>query len=107
MEPGELLADSLVREVQEETGLDVVPVRLVGVYSDPSVNHITLPNGDQIHLVSATFECTVIGGDLHPDGEESLEVTYFVPDALPEALIPAHQVRIEDALANHPEAFFR
>ena len=106
MEPGELLADSLVREVQEETGLDVEPVRLVGVYSDPKVNHVTLSNGDQVHLVSATFESTVVGGDLRPDGEESLEVTYFAPDALPEALIPAHQVRIEDALANRVEAFF-
>jgi 8-oxo-dGTP diphosphatase len=107
MEPGELLADSLVGEVQEETGLDVEPVRLVGVYSDPKVNHITFSNGDQVHLVSATFECAVVGGDLRPDGDESLEVTYFAPDALPEALVPAHRVRIEDALANHPEAFFR
>ena len=70
MEPGELLADCLVREVQEETGLDVEPVRLVGVYSDPEVNHIILPNGDQIHVVSATFDCRVIGGTLRPDGEE-------------------------------------
>lgn len=107
MEPGELVADSLVREVQEETGLDVEPVRLVGIYSDPKVNHVTFANGDQAHLVSATFECTVVGGELRPDGEESLDVSYFAPDALPETLVPAHRVRITDALVQCKEAFFR
>lgn len=107
MEPGEHLTGCLVREVQEETGLDVEPVRLVGVYSDPEVNHITYPNGDQIHIVSATFECRVVGGLLRPDGEESLEVAYFAADALPETLVSAHDIRIRDALANRQAAFFR
>jgi ADP-ribose pyrophosphatase YjhB (NUDIX family) len=107
MEPGELLADSLVREVREETGLDVEPVRLVGVYSDPEVNHITYPNGDQIHIVSATFECRVLGGLLRPDGEESLEVSYFDLNALPETLVAVHRVRIRDALVGREAAFFR
>ncbi len=107
MEPGEHLTGCLAREVQEETGLDVEPVRLVGVYSDPKVNHITFPNGDQIHIVSATFECRVVGGLLRPDGEESLEVAYFAADALPETLVSAHHIRIRDALANRQSAFFR
>jgi 8-oxo-dGTP diphosphatase len=36
MEPGERIAEAVVREVWEETGLEVEPVRLVGVYSDPA-----------------------------------------------------------------------
>jgi ADP-ribose pyrophosphatase YjhB (NUDIX family) len=107
MEPGERLAACAIREVQEETGLEVEPLRLIGVYSDPDVNHITFPNGDQVHVVSATFECRVTGGMLRPDGEESLEVTYFAPDALPETLVSAHHIRIRDALAGQEAAFFR
>ena len=107
LEPGELLADALVREVEEETGLDVEPVRLIGVYSDPEVNHITYPNGDQIHLVSATFECRILGGRLRPDGEESWEVAYCRPQALPASLIRAHRIRIKDALEERTAAFFR
>jgi 8-oxo-dGTP diphosphatase len=107
MEPGERLDRCLVREVQEETGLMVEPVRLIGVYSDPAVNHITYPNGDQIHIVSATFECCVVGGQLRPDGDESLEVAYFDPNALPKTLVPAHRVRIPDALARREAAFYR
>ncbi len=107
MEPGELLADSLVREVEEESGLEVEVLRLVGVYSDPAVNQITFANGDQVHLVSATFECRAVGGDLRPDGEESLEVAYFAPEALPETLVSAHWIRIQDALVGREAAFFR
>jgi 8-oxo-dGTP diphosphatase len=107
MEPGERLDQCLIREVQEETGLDVEPVRLIGVYSDPDVNHITYPNGDQIHIVSATFECRVLGGQARPDGDESLEVAYFAPNALPETLVPAHRIRIQDAQARREAAFYR
>jgi ADP-ribose pyrophosphatase YjhB (NUDIX family) len=107
MEPGERLADCLVREVEEETGLEVEPVRLVGAYSDPAVNHITYPNGDQIHVVSATFECRIVGGRLRPDGDESLDVAYFAPSALPQNLVSAHRIRIRDALTGREAAFFR
>lgn len=107
MEPGERLADSLVREVQEETGLEVKVVRLVGTYSDPAVNVITFANGDQVHVVSATFECQVVGGNLRPDGEESLEVAYFTVETLPETLVGAHRIRIQDALVGREAAFFR
>jgi 8-oxo-dGTP diphosphatase len=107
MEPGEKLAECLVREVQEETGLDVEPLRLVGVYSDPNYTRVTYPNGDRVHFVSAAFECRVIGGELRADGEESLAVGYFSPQALPEPVVCDHEIRIRDALCGRAEAFFR
>jgi 8-oxo-dGTP diphosphatase len=36
IEPGEPIAACLVREVREETSLDIEPLRPVGIYSDPS-----------------------------------------------------------------------
>ena len=35
MEIGESISESVVREVKEETGLDVVIERLVGIYTNP------------------------------------------------------------------------
>ncbi|MGD8794946.1 MAG: NUDIX domain-containing protein [Anaerolineae bacterium] len=107
MEPGERIAEAVVREVWEETGLEVEPVRLVGVYSDPAHTHITFPNGDEVHFVSSTFACRVVGGRLRPDGDESLEVAYFAPEALPVGVIGDHERRIRDALAGREAAFFR
>jgi 8-oxo-dGTP diphosphatase len=107
MEPGERIADCIVREVREETGLEIAPVRIVGVYSDPVHTHVTYPNGDEVQFVSTTFECRVIGGVLRADGDESLEVAYFAPDALPEPVVCDHAIRIADALAGRQAALFR
>jgi ADP-ribose pyrophosphatase YjhB (NUDIX family) len=96
-----------VREVHEETGLDVEPLRLVGLYSDPA-NHqiITYPDGNVIHYVSAVFECAVRGGTL-ACGDESLELAFFAPHALPDDTLPISRIRIVDALARQVGAFVR
>jgi ADP-ribose pyrophosphatase YjhB (NUDIX family) len=107
MDPGECIADCVQREVREETGLEVEPLRIVGVYSDPAFTHITYPNGDQVHFVSTTFECRVVGGTLRPDGEESLDVVFFSPDNLPEGVVCDHAIRIRDALTGQEAAFYR
>ena len=106
MEMDEAIAQTIVREVQEETGLLVEPLRLVGLYTDPALQNMTYPHGDQVHVVNATFECRVIGGELCPDGDETIELAFFPPDALPE-LRPADVVRIEDALSGRREAYYR
>ena len=107
MEPGERIADCAVRETWEETGLEVEPIRLIGIYSDPAFMHVTFPNGDQVHIVSATFECRIVGGSLRADGEESLEVAYFSPDSLPDELLGSHASRIQDALSEREAAYVR
>jgi 8-oxo-dGTP diphosphatase len=107
MDPGEGIAEAVVREVREETGLEVEPLRVIGVYSDPDFLHITYPNGDQVHYVSTTFECRVVGGRLRADGEESLDVAYFASDTLPDDLVCDHEIRIRDALAGRQAAIWR
>jgi 8-oxo-dGTP pyrophosphatase MutT (NUDIX family) len=106
MDMEDAIADTVIREVREETGLEVEPVRLIGLYTDPSLHNMTYPHGDEVHVVNATFECRVIGGRICPDGLETLEVAYFQLDALP-PLHPAHLLRIADAQNQQREAYFR
>jgi len=107
VEPGESVRTAVIREVREETGLDVEPLRLIGVYSDPA-NHqiVTYPDGNVIHYVSSVFECAVRGGTL-TCCEESLELAFFPPDALPPDTLPISRIRIVDALTRRVEAFVR
>jgi 8-oxo-dGTP pyrophosphatase MutT (NUDIX family) len=81
-EPGETPAACLRREVLEETGFHVEPVRLTGVYSSPRYN-VTYPNGDQVQQVTLCYECRVLGGALKPDGGEVMSMEYFSPSELP------------------------
>lgn len=107
VEPGESVTAAIVREVREETGLDVEPVRLIGVYSDPA-NHqvIAYPDGNVIHYVSTVFECAVRGGTL-TCCDESLDLRFFDPAALPPDALPIARIRIRDALAHQVAAFVR
>jgi 8-oxo-dGTP diphosphatase len=93
LEPGEELADAIIREVFEETGLHVIPERIQGLYAGPA-NMGVYPNGDQYAMVNTTFVCRVVGGELHQDNDESLALGFFPPDHLPENVPLKHRIRI-------------
>jgi 8-oxo-dGTP pyrophosphatase MutT (NUDIX family) len=94
-----------VREIREETALEVVPERIVGVYSGPEFV-VRYPNGDEAAILSVTFACRPVAGEPRVNDDESLEFRYFAPDALP-VMARRHQMRIADALRNEPRARFR
>lgn len=106
VEIGESVADAVAREVQEETGLVVVPRRLIGVYSDPQWQVVRYPDGNTWHYVNLCFECAVRGGELQTC-DETLALAYFPLSRLPRTLLPNHRIRIRDARARRPAAFVR
>lgn len=105
IDPGEEPAEALVREIREETALEIVPERIVGVYGGPDFR-IRYSNGDEAEIVSITFACRPVGGRPRVNDDESLKVRYFAPHALP-PMESRHRLRIEEALRNDPRAHFR
>jgi ADP-ribose pyrophosphatase YjhB (NUDIX family) len=107
VDPGESVQQGVLREVREETGLQVRVVRLVGVYSDPRNYMIThYPGGDIVHNVSLCFVCERVSGTLQLSGE-STDIGYFPVEALPEPMMPSHLIRLKDVLAQQREPFIR
>jgi ADP-ribose pyrophosphatase YjhB (NUDIX family) len=92
VDPGETLAQAAIREVREETGLDVRLTRLVGVYSRPA----WLDGGDHAVL----FAAAPVGGDVRRFSvAETLDARFFRPTELPADLLWWHRRMIDDAFA--------
>ena len=107
VEAGESVESGVIREVLEETGLQVGVKRLVGVYSDPEHYSIVVyPDGISVHYVSLLFECERLEGELRISSE-STDIGYFNARKLPEDMLIAHKVRVRDALANQSTPFIR
>jgi len=77
---GETTTAAAIREVREETGLDVQPQRVIGVYSENM--RFAYPNGDIVYGVGLALECRALGGALRADHDEISEVAYLAPDDL-------------------------
>ncbi|WP_309113844.1 NUDIX domain-containing protein [Saccharothrix sp.] len=102
---GETLAQAVVREVEEETGIHVEVTGLVGLYSNP--NHvIAYDDGEVRQEFSICFRAQPTGGELRTSNE-SKEVLWVEPDRLPDLDIhPSIRLRIEHGLSNHTEPYF-
>ncbi len=80
MEIGESISDTLKREAKEETGLDVEPERLIGIYSDPK-HVIEYSDGEIRQEFSLCFACNIVEGQLRVS-EESFELAFFTPQEI-------------------------
>ena len=91
VEPEETVAQAAVREVREETGLEVELIRLVGIYSAPKWRN----GGDN----TALFAARPTDGKLMPQEDEVLNVGFYLPDQLPEPFLWWHTQRVADAVS--------
>jgi ADP-ribose pyrophosphatase YjhB (NUDIX family) len=95
LELGETIQDGLRREVREETGLDIEPIALSGVYKNMTRA-----------IVSLVFRCKITGGGLATNDEASdfrWATEYEVPGLMDEA----YAIRVSDALRENAAATVR
>ncbi|QYR21317.1 NUDIX hydrolase [Paenibacillus sp. sptzw28] len=67
-----------VKEVKEESGFDVMPVRLLGIIDKKFHDHPPSP----FHVYKMFILCEIVGGEAM-EGMETLEVKFFEEDKLP------------------------
>ena len=96
-------AEIVAKEVFEETGIVVRPVRLLSVVDGMQRGFTTVP------MYSMIFYCEQVGGELKAHPLECLEVGWFTQDALPSPLAAVGSwVSMAFAAVNgdHAETYF-
>ncbi|MFC9433991.1 NUDIX hydrolase [Nocardia sp. NPDC057030] len=104
-ELGETVAAAIVREVKEETGIDVVVTAILGVFSDPR-HVIAYDNGEVRQEFSICFYANPIGGEPRPSSESDV-VRWAAPEELSSLDIhPSIMLRIVEGLNGRVEPYF-
>jgi ADP-ribose pyrophosphatase YjhB (NUDIX family) len=101
---GESISDAVVREVKEETGLDVQVTGVVGIYTNP--NHVmAYDDGEVRQQFSICFTTQLLGGDVATSSETS-EVEFVDVGRLDQLNIhPSMRLRIAHYLDRLPAPY--
>ncbi len=86
VEPGEAVEEAAIREIFEETGLELGDLSLYGVLSggDQFYRH---PNGDEVHNVTITYPAHVNGNRIQTSPEHT-DWKFFPLNEIPTAISP-------------------
>lgn len=103
IELGESAEEAAIREIKEESGLDVEITSLYGVYSK---YFDECANKDKTQSVVIVFRANIVGGDLIDSNEETKELRYFSLDEMPVLFNKQHQDMLDD-LKSGKEYIFR
>jgi 8-oxo-dGTP diphosphatase len=91
MDPGEKVEQTIVREVKEETGLDVTIVRKVGEYVEKGVK-----DDVDYEYYPTCFVVKPVGGEIKKQESEIQEIKLFNLNDLPKPLAFVHEEMIKD-----------
>jgi len=90
VEYDEAVEDFLIMEVKEEVGLDIKPVKVVGIYSQPTKSPIK-------HVVTICYQCIILSGEVKTSNE-NIEARFFTLENLPGKLAFNHLTIIREYL---------
>lgn len=79
---GDIPSEVAIRETKEESGFDVKPIKVIGVFDANRVGRRL----EFFHAFKIIFLCQLLGGEAKPSSE-TLDVKFFPLDKLPELSI--------------------
>jgi ADP-ribose pyrophosphatase YjhB (NUDIX family) len=88
LETDETIPAGLVREIREETGLEVEPIALTGVYKNMKMG-----------VVALFFRCQLLGG-VETLSEETTAVRWLTRDEVVDFMAETTAIRVLDAIAD-------
>jgi 8-oxo-dGTP diphosphatase len=93
MDPGETVEQTIVREVKEETGLDIIILSKVGEYVEKGIK-----DDVEYEYYPTCFVVKPVGGEIKKQESEIQEIQLFNLNELPQPLAFEHDIMIKDYL---------
>ena len=87
IEPGESPREAVIREVQEETGLVTVPIKVLGVFGGEDYRYV-YPNSHQVEYTVIVFKCEVEKDLGYISDSETNSIQYFEKSQMPKLALP-------------------
>ena len=91
LEMNETYEEAALREIREETGLEVRLDAFLGIFHN---HNMVWGNGDAAHVICAFFTASIISGEPRID-EESYELRFFDKDEMPEMFAEDHRAALD------------
>jgi 8-oxo-dGTP diphosphatase len=91
VDPGETVEQTIVREVKEETGLDVAIVSKIGDYREQGVQ-----DGVEYDYYPACFLVKTVGGEIKKQESEIADIKLFSLSDTPKVMAFEHTQMIKD-----------
>ena len=95
MDPGETVEQTIIREVKEETGLEITIVCKVGEYVERGVK-----DDVEYEYYPTCFLVKPVGGEIKKQESEIQEIKFFNLNQLPTPLAFEHEKMIRDYMKN-------
>lgn len=78
LEENETIQDCIIREVKEETGLDILELKVIGVSSNPIRETVHYPNKDVVQYFNIEFYSNQFSGEIEVLDEDEVSTAQFV-----------------------------
>lgn len=93
-ELGESLEETAIREVKEETNLDISNITLLGTTSGKGA-YMDFPNGDKAYFITIGYYTNEYSGEMIVDNEETLDLEFFAHRDIPDNVPRTHKEMID------------
>jgi ADP-ribose pyrophosphatase YjhB (NUDIX family) len=82
LEENESIEECIIREVKEETGINILHLEVIGIASNPNQETVQYPNGDVIQYFTIEFYSNQWEGEINIKDPEEVNTARFADPAI-------------------------
>ena len=97
IEENETIENCIRREVEEETGLRLIEIEVIGISSNPEIETVKYPNGDVIQYFTVEFYSNKWEGEIEVNDTKEVKSAQFLHKETLNQL-PANEISIKESL---------